>query len=99
MWLNICLNFNAPINERLKKARMAEAKMKRLSRIYRLFSALVKQIQVAEVQSVALYGAKICWKNPKNNQNEIQKLINQKACSITGMYLATPVSVLISKSG
>lgn len=38
---------------------MTEAKIKRLSKIYRLSSALVKQIQVATVQSVALYDTEI----------------------------------------
>ncbi len=39
---------------------MDEARIKRLSNIYGLSPALVKQIQVKVVQSVALYAAEIC---------------------------------------
>ena len=47
---------------------------------------------------VALYGAELWWKNQKNHQSEIQKLINQQARSITGMYPSTPIDALISES-
>ncbi len=78
---------------------MAEAKIKELSEIYELFQAPLGRIQVAAVQSVTLYGAEIWWRNQKNYQNEIQKLINQQACSITGIYLSTPTSASMSESG
>ena len=78
---------------------MAEAKIKELSKVYELFPALLGRIQVAAVQSMTLYGAEIWWRNQKNHQNEIQKLINQQACSITGMYPSTPTSALMSESG
>ncbi len=41
------------------------------------------------------YGRKI----EENYQNEIHKLTNQQARSITGMYPSTPVSALIDESG
>lgn len=37
--------------------------------------------------------------NQKTHQNEIQKLINEQARSITKMYPSTPIEALISESG
>ncbi len=59
MWLDSRLNSSAYINERLKKARIAKAKIKELSKIYEQFTTLLKQIQVAKIQSMALYIAEI----------------------------------------
>ena len=42
MWLDRGLNFNAHINERLKKTKMTEARIKKLSKIYGLSQALVR---------------------------------------------------------
>lgn len=44
---------------------MAEVKIKELSKFYGSSPALVRQIQFAEVQSVALYDAEIWWRNKK----------------------------------
>ena len=99
MWFDSRLTFNSHINEKLRKAKTAESRIKRLSKTFGLSSALIRRIQIAAVQSVALYAAELWWKNPKNHQIEIQKLINQQARSITGMYLSTPIDVLISESG
>lgn len=59
----------------------------------------LRQIQIAAVQPVALYGAEVWWKIQKSHQNEVQKLINGQARSITGMYPSTPIAALISESG
>ncbi len=78
---------------------MAGARIKELSKVYGLFPALLRQIQVAAVQSVALYDAEIWWKNKKNHQNEIQKLINQQTRPIAGMYPSTLISAIMGESG
>ena len=93
------LNFGSHNRERLKRAKTAEARIRGLSKIYGLPPALVRRIQIAVVQSVVLYGAELWWKNQKNHEKEIQKLINRQARSITGMYLTTPVATLMSESG
>ncbi len=59
MRLDSRLNFKAQIIKRLKRKMLAEAKIKKLSKIYGLSLALVRQIKVAKVQSVALYGTNI----------------------------------------
>lgn len=99
MWFDSRLIFKSHVNEKLRKAKIAESRIKGLSKTYVLSPALVQRVQIAAVQSVALYGAEIWWKNQKNHQNEIQKLINQQACLITGMYPSTPIGALISESG
>lgn len=86
IWLDSHLNFSAHINERIKKAKATEARIKGLSKAYGLCPALVRRIQIAAVQSVALYGAELWWKGQKNHQQELQKLINRQARFITGMY-------------
>ncbi len=52
-----------------------------------------------KVQSVALYSVEIWSKNQNTYQNEVQKLINGQACSITEMYPSTPIAALMSESG
>lgn len=59
MWLDNHLSFNTYISERLGKVKIAEFKIKWLSKTYELLPAIVRQIQVAAVQLVALYGAEI----------------------------------------
>lgn len=78
---------------------MTEAKIKEVGKIYGLFPALIRQIQVKEVQSVALYDDEIWWRNQKNDQNKGQKLINQQACLITGIYPSIPISAFMGNSG
>ena len=62
VWLDSHLNFAFHVNERMKKAKAAEAQIKGLSKTYRLCPGLVQRIQIAAVQSIALYGAKLYWK-------------------------------------
>lgn len=50
---------------------MVEVRIKKQSKIYRLTSALIRQIQIAAKQSVALYGDEIWWRNQKKHPNEI----------------------------
>ena len=79
MWLDSHLNFGPHFRERLQKAKTAEARIRGLSKTYGLSPALVRRIQIAAVQSIALYGAELWWKNQKTQQSEIQKLINRQA--------------------
>ena len=99
VWLDSHLNFAAHVNERMKKARAAELRIKGLSKTYRLCPVLVQRIQIAAVQSVALYGAELWWKGQKHFQKDLQKLINRQAQSIKGIYQSTPISPLMSESG
>ena len=59
IWLDSQLKFTAPINKMLAKAKSAEIQVKRLSGTYELALELVRQIQIAAIQSMALYGAEL----------------------------------------
>lgn len=83
----------------MKKAKAAEFRIKGLSKTHGLRTALVRRIQIAAVQSVALYGAELWWKDQKHYQNDMQKLINRQARAITGMFQSTPISPLMSEAG
>lgn len=56
-------------------------------------------IQIAAVQSIALYVAKLWWKDQKNHEYKVQQLINRQAQAITEMYPSTPIQALMSKAG
>ncbi len=99
VWLDSHLSFASHVNERMKKAKAAEFRIKQLSKTYGLSPGLVRRIQIAAVQSVALYGAELWWRNQKNYQKDLQKLINRQARSITGMYQSSPIPSLMSESG
>ena len=57
VWLDSHLYFAAHVNERIKKVRAAELRIKGLSKTYRLCPVLVRKIRIA---AVALYGA-VLW--------------------------------------
>lgn len=99
IWLDNQLSFTAHVNERMEKARAAEVNIKGLSKIHGLPPALVQRFQIAAVQSIALYGAELWWKGQKCHQNDLQKLINRQARSITGMLQSTPIFALMSEAG
>ncbi len=62
VWLDSQLKFTAHINERVRRARVAKIQIKSLTKTYGLVPGLVRQIQLAVVQSTALYGAELWWK-------------------------------------
>ena len=99
VWLDGQLKFTSHINERISKARTAEIQIKGLTRTYGLAPGLVRQIQIAAVQSIALYGAELWWKGQKNHEHKVQLLINRQARAITGMYSSTPVQPLLTEAG
>lgn len=83
VWLDSQLKFTSHINERVRRARAAEVQIKGLIRTHGLVHGLVRRIQLAVVQSTALYGAELWWKGQKNHKDTIQQLINRQARSIT----------------
>ena len=83
----------------MKKAKSAEFMIKQLSKTHGQCPGLVRRIQIAAVQSVALYGVELWWKGQKNYEKDLQKWINQQSRSITGMYRSSPISHLMNNSG
>lgn len=83
----------------MTKARTAELRIKGLPRSHGLAPGLVRRIQIAAVQSVALYGAELWWKKLKNYERKIQQLFNRQARAIMGIYPSTPIQPLLSEAG
>ncbi len=99
MWLDSQLKITSHINERVRRARVAEIQIKGLTKTYGLVPGLVRRIQLSVVQSTALYGAELWWKGQKKHDRTIQQMINRQARSITGMYSSTPIHPLLCKAG
>ena len=59
VWLDSGLNLKAHYRTYMRKARAAENRVQRLCQSHGLAPELARQIQVAAVQSVALYGAEL----------------------------------------
>ncbi len=60
---------------------------------------LVGRIQIAAVQSYALYGAELWWKGQKTHEYKVQQLINRQARAIIEMYPSTPIQALMKEAG
>lgn len=68
--------FASHFNERIKKAKTTEFKIKRLSKTYNLCPRSVQKIQVVAVQSITLYEVVLWQKTQKHYPKNLQKLIN-----------------------
>jgi hypothetical protein len=93
-WLDYSLNFHQ--HTRLKLAKATQVLHQTLSLCKRkgLALGLVRTLQAAAVNTVALYGAEIWWKNQKDRRNQLQVLLNKQARAITGMFKTTPLEIL-----
>ena len=64
-WLGIWLDTGLELKEhykiRLQKAQQTENRLRSISSTYGLAAGLVRRVQIAAVQSVALYGAELWW--------------------------------------
>ncbi|ODM18571.1 hypothetical protein SI65_06443 [Aspergillus cristatus] len=72
----------------MRKARAAENWVQRLCQSHGLAPGLARQVQVAAVQSVALYGAELWWQGQKD----------RLARAITGMLKTTPIGPLVREA-
>jgi Reverse transcriptase (RNA-dependent DNA polymerase) len=99
IWLDSGLTLKAHYQTCLRKARTAEARLRSLCRTEGLAPGLVRRIQVAAVQAVALYGAELWWQGQKDRQAHIQLLINRQARATIGALRSTPVGPLLREAG
>jgi ribonuclease HI len=101
-WLGVLLDtgltLKAHYQERLQKAKKAEARVRALCRQQGLPPGLIRRIQKAAVQAVALYGAELWWRGQKDRLKGLQQLVNQQARAITGAFKATPIGPLIREA-
>jgi ribonuclease HI len=101
-WLGVLLDagltLKAHYQGRLQKAKKAEACVRALCRQRGLPPGLIRRIQKAAVQAVALYGAELWWQGQKDRIRGIQHLINQQARDITGAFSTTPIGPLLREA-
>jgi hypothetical protein len=83
----------------MKKARAAEARLRTLTKTYRVVPESVRPVQIACVQAVALYGSELWW-NPKEvgRQDDLQLLLNRQARSILGALPTMPRGALMREA-
>ena len=99
VWLDSGLNLKVHYQTCMRKARAAEHQVQRLCQSHGLAPGLARQVQVAAVQSVALYGAELWWQGQKDRLAGTQLMINRQARAITGMLKSTPVGPLVREAG
>ena len=97
--MDTTLSFQAHKNVYLQKARKVEGRLRSIAYSKGLAPGLVRKIQIAVVQSVALYGAELWWRDQKTWEQEHQKLINRQARAITGVFTSTPRGITVKEAG
>lgn len=99
IWLDTGLKLKAHYQTCLRKARTAEARVRTLCRQQGLSPGLVRRIQIAAVQAVALYGAELWWHGQKDRETGLQLLINRQARATIGAFRTTPIGPLLREAG
>jgi len=103
-WLGVWMDAHLTLKEHhdrcMKKARVAEARFRTLTKTYGVVPESVRAVQVACVQAVAQDGSELWW-DPKEagRRDDLQLLLNPQARSILGTLPMTPPGALISDSG
>jgi ribonuclease HI len=98
VWLDTGLTLKTHYQTRLQKAQRAEKRIRTLCKQQGLAPGLIRKIQKAAVQASALYGAELWWQGQKDRVGGFQRLINQQARAITGMFRTTPIGPLVKEA-
>jgi len=107
-WLRVWLDSQLTLKEhhevRLKKARNAQNRLRRLAGQVGLSSENCRRVQTACVQAAALFGAELWWKGDNvhgmgGRRDAVQRLVNQEAQLTTGAFRTTNQGALSLESG
>jgi hypothetical protein len=90
------LTLNDHTKKTFAKARRAQNGVRSLMTKKGLSPEGCQRIQIAAVQAVALYGAKLWWKGQKNRANEVQMILNEQGRRVTGCFRTTPQGALMN---
>jgi len=74
---------------RMRKARQAEGRLRRLTGQFGLTPEHCRRIQVACVQASALFGWELWWTNGRGVKGQANDMVNRQARSTTGCYKST----------
>ena len=104
VWLDSKLTLKEHHDTRLKIARNAQNKLRRIVGQAGLSPENCRRVQAACVQAVALFGSELWWKRDgthgtQTRQEDIQKLVNQEARNTTGTFRTTNQGALSMASG
>lgn len=66
---------------------------------YDLVPGLIRRVQIAVVQVVALYGVQIWWQGQKSWCEEYQGLINRQGRTVTGMFRTALKIAVVRETG
>jgi len=107
-WLGVWIDSKMTLKEnhsaRMKSARKAVGRIRRLTGQAGLCPGACRKALVACVQATALYGAELWWDDRegagvKNRRDEVQKLENQLGRAVTGNFRTTNLGVVMAESG
>ena len=107
-WLGVWIDSKMTLKEhhsaRMKSARKAMGRLRRLTGQMGLCPDACRKALVACGQATALYGAELWWDGRKgagvkNRCDELQKLENQLGWAVTGNFRTTNLGVVMAASG
>jgi hypothetical protein len=100
VWMDAHLTFKEHQSRCMKKARATEARLRSLTGAHGVILACVRAVQVACVQTVALYGSELLW-DPKEGswRDDLQLLFNRQARSTLRALLTTLSGTLMRDAG
>jgi hypothetical protein len=93
------LNFQHHYEVVMTKAKKAQGRVKGITGRLGLRPENAKKVQIAAVQSVVLYGSELWWDGQIGREHELQKLINESARRVTGLFRSTPTVLLFKEAG
>ena len=100
IWFDSQLSFKEHVSIRAQQARNAFFRMARLANINKGLSPhSIRQIYLACITSVADYGSPVWWRNQTGLSNQLQKLQNQVARKILGVFRTAPVKPMEIEAG
>jgi len=97
-WLGVWLDSQLTLKEhhevRMKKARNAQNRLRRLAWQVGLSPENCRRVQTACVQAATLFGSELWWKGENTHgmvgrREAVQKLVNQEARLTTGTFWTT----------
>jgi hypothetical protein len=82
----------------MTNTKKAQHRVRTITGRYGLNPAKARKVQVATVQSVALYGAELRSDNQVGREQHLPKLVNESARHATAMFRTTPIVPLLKEA-
>ena len=98
MFIDFDLQLKAHSEHRMKKAKVAKTRLREIVNTHELASELIRRIQIAAIQTTALYDAELWWKRQAKQKRKMQKLMNRQVRAITEMFRSTSEVLIIRET-